>query len=154
MRARLLPLITSIGLLLATPAGAQPDGRAEEFRRLEQGWMDALAANDSLALERYLAEEFSIIGGGSTAEAPAAGRTAWLAVALRRPFPRHEVRIIDVLEAGDAVVVQAVLTGEYPPMHWIPRGGRLAFLITDTWVHRDGRWQVLARHSSLAGDGL
>jgi hypothetical protein len=49
-------------------------------------------------------------------------------------------------------VVQCVLKGDYPPMPWIPEGGTLEFLITDTWIHRDGRWQVIARHSSLPAE--
>ncbi len=145
-----LALALLAACLMGAAASAQPDPTPEEaFRQLEQGWMDALAAHDSVALERYLADGFTIIGAGSSVEDPTADRAAWLAVGLRRPFPRHDVRVLAVRQAGEAAVVQAVLSGVYPPMPWTPEGGPLTFLVTDTWVRRDERWQVLARHSSL-----
>ncbi len=120
-----------------------------QFQQLEQRWMDALANKDVAVLEATLAPGFTIIGAGSTVEDPAAGRKEWLDVGLKRPFPKHTVKMVGVTRAGDTAIVQCILTGDYPPMPWIPRGGTLQFLITDTWILQDGRWQVLARHSSL-----
>ena len=111
--------------------------------------MDALAAKDKEKLEATLAAEFSIIGAGSTLDDVVGERGPWLEVAMQRPWPKHEVRILKVTRFGEAAVVQCVLTGDYPPMPWIPEGGTLRFLTTDTWVHLDRHWQVIARHSSL-----
>ena len=110
--------------------------------------MDALADKDVAVLEQMLAHEFSIIGAGSSADAPIATRQEWLAVGLQRPFPRHAVRILSVVELPDVAVVQGIVTGATRPMPWLPEGGTLRFLITDTWVYREQRWQVVARHSS------
>ena len=132
---------------------AQTDPSLEaQFHQLEQRWMDALANKDIAVLEATLAPGFTIIGAGSTLEDPATGRQAWLDVGLKRPFPKHTVKIIGVTRAGDTAVVQCILTGDYPPMPWIPKGGTLQFLITDTWILRDKTWQVLARHSSLPAE--
>ena len=153
MQIRVLVIVATLvsGMLTATPALAdQPAITPEErFRDLELKWMDALADKDVAVLEQILAKEFTIIGAGSTLENPAATREEWLAVGLKRPFPKHTVRVVAVTQLPDVAVVQAVLTGDYPPMPWVPEGGTLNFLITDTWVYRDGRWQVAARHSSL-----
>ena len=141
--------------MLTTPGGlaAQSEPSIEEqFRRLEVRWMDALAAKDVKILEDTLAREFTIIGAGSTVGDLTSDRQQWLALSQKRPWPKHDVRIVKVTRAGDAAVVQCVLTGEYPPMPWIPKGGTLRLLTTDTWVQRDGRWQVLARHSSLPAE--
>src|SRR5688500_14816561 len=137
-----------LGLLAAVPAfaGTPPE---ERFRELELAWMDALANKDVDALEQILAKEFTIIGTGSSLEAPIATRQQWLEVGLKRPFPKHVVRVLSAHELQDAAVVHCILTADYPPMPWIPEGGTLNFLVTDTWVYRDGRWQVVARHSSL-----
>lgn len=124
-------------------------GEVEEFTRLERQWMDALAAKDEVTLERILAREFSIIGAGSTVDEPVAERGTWLQNALSRPWPKHEVTKVRVTRAGDVAVVQCLLSGDYPPRSLTPEGGRLQFLITDVWVQRDGRWQVLTRHSSV-----
>ena len=131
-------------------SAAQPGPSLEtQFHQLEQRWMDALANKDAAVLEEILAPGFTIIGAGSTLDDPATGRQQWLEVGLKRPFPKHTIKIISVTRAGDAAVVQCILTGDYPPMPWVPKGGTLQFLITDTWILRDSRWQVLARHSSL-----
>lgn len=141
-----------VGLLLLALSGqsaAPTGGDAKEFTRLERQWMDALAAKDEPALQRVLASEFSIIGAGSTVEDLTSDRASWLRVALLRPFPRHDVTNVRVTRAGDVAVVQCVLSADYPPKSLTAEGGRLQFLTTDVWVQRDGRWQVLTRHSSL-----
>lgn len=144
-------LVVLVGVF-ANGAGsaAQPEPSLEQqFHKLELRWMDALADKDVAVLEDTLAPGFTIIGAGSTLDDATTTRQQWLDVALKRPWPKHTVKIVKVTRAGDTVIVQCILTGEFPPMPWIPKGGTLQFLTTDTWVQRDGRWQVLARHSSL-----
>lgn len=156
IRARFVAAVFCIGWLATASALADDLQVApeERFRELELKWMDALADKDAGALEQLLAEEFTIIGAGSPLEDPIATREQWLEVGLARPFPRHTVRVLSVHELAHAAVVHCILTADYPPMPWIPEGGTLSFLVTDTWVYRDGRWQVVARHSSLpAGSG-
>ena len=149
--ACLAAVMLSMGLLAMGPAFASdPAASAEErFRALELKWMDALAGKDTGVLEQVLAEEFTIIGAGSPLGDPVATRRQWLDVGLKRPFPKHAVRVLSVHELGNVAVVHCILTADYPPMPWKPEGGTLDFLVTDTWVNRDGRWQVVARHSSL-----
>ena len=133
----------------ATWLRAQPGPSLEQqFHKLEVRWMDALSSKDLAVLEDTLAPGFTIIGAGSTISDTIATRQQWLDVGLKRPFPKHTVKILKVTRAGDTAIVQSILTGDYPPMPWVPQGGTLEFLITDTWVQREGKWQVLARHSS------
>jgi hypothetical protein len=124
-------MVLALTVLIATVAAASPAAETAEKR-----------------FEKTLAREFTIIGTGSSAQDPLGTRANWLDLAMKRPWPRHQVRVIKVLEAGNAAVVHAILTGDYPPMPWVPEGGTVRFLITDTWIERDGRWQVLARHST------
>ena len=151
IRTRVVAALFSSGLLAAVSAlpGASQTAPHERFRLLERKWMTALADKNVAVLQKMLAREFTIIGVGSSVEDPTSTRQQWLDVALKRPFPKHEVRVLSVHQLPQAAVVQCVLTGDYPPMPWIPQGGTLNFLVTDTWVYRDGRWQVVARHSSL-----
>lgn len=135
-----------------TATSPAPETAEKRFEQLELQWMDALAAKDAATLEKTLAREFTIVGSSSSLDDPIGTRASWLDIAMNRPWPRHQVKVVKVLEAGEAAVVHAVLSGEYPPMPWIPKGGTLKFLITDTWVKRDGRWQVLARHSTRMAD--
>jgi hypothetical protein len=151
IRAHFAAAVFSLGLLatVSALAGDPKIAPEERFRELELKWMDALANKNVNALEQILAREFTIIGAGSPLEDPIATRQQWLEVGLKRPFPKHAVRVLSVHELQGAAVVHCILTADYPPMPWIPEGGTLNFLVTDTWVNRDGRWQVVARHSSL-----
>ena len=60
------------------------------------------------------------------------------------------MQLLGVRPLGQATVVQAVLTATFPPRSITPEGGEITFLVTDTWVEREGRWQVVARHASMA----
>ena len=84
----------ALAFALLIAAGSLPAQTPEErFQQLEQGWMDALSAQDTAALERVLAAEFTIIGAGSTAAEPPGSRAVWLANAMRHRWPRHAVRV-------------------------------------------------------------
>lgn len=122
----------------------------ERFRSLEQEWMDALVAKDTVRLQQLLAAEFTIIGAGSSADDRPADRVVWLANAMRFDWPKHTVRLLGVRPLGAVTVVQAVLTATFPPRSITPEGGLVTFLVKDTWIERDGRWQVISRHASLA----
>ena len=114
--------------------------------------MDALAKKDAAKLEATLAPEFTIVGVGSTADDRVGDRAGWLRLSGRRPWPRHEVKIVKVNRLDRTAVVHCVLTAEYPPNSITAKGGLITFLVTDVWVERGGRWQVLSRHSSLPAE--
>jgi hypothetical protein len=135
---------------LAAGAQAIPAGNdVVEFTRLETQWMDALAAKDEATLQAILAPEFSIIGVGSTTDDLTTDRASWMRVGLLRPFPKHDVSNLKVTRLGDVAIVQFVLSATYPPKSLTADGGRLDFITTDVWAKRDGKWQVVSRHSSL-----
>ena len=145
---RLLPFLLS---LLSLPTMVRAQAAVDsQFLALEQAWMDALAAKDTAQLQRLLAAEFTIIGTGQSADERPATRALWLANAVRFNWPTHKVRLLGVRPLGSTTVVQAVLTATFPPRSITPEGGLLTFLVTDTWIERDGRWQVVSRHASLA----
>lgn len=140
--------------LLPTAVVAQDTATAaatveEQFHQRELAWMNALADKNAQSLEAILAPEFSIIGATSSLEDPIGTREAWLSIGLKRPFPRHEVKILNVTTVGDTAVVQAALSATYPPSPFAPEGGPVSFLVTDTWVKRGGNWQVVTRHASF-----
>jgi hypothetical protein len=122
---------------------------AEEFQRRETAWAQALANKDGAALERLLAPEFFITGGGSTVADPVGGRTEWLESVAKYPWPLHAVADVRVAAAGDTAVVKCVWSGIYPANSLTPEGGVLQLLITDVWVRQGDDWVVLARHTSL-----
>jgi ketosteroid isomerase-like protein len=125
---------------------AQPDDFAREIEQLANEWMQAVGRHDEAALERFLAAEFRLASG----EGMFVERAAWLHSALHLieggSFAYSDVQ---VRRYGDIAIMQS---------HWTQRVTRAGApwngsgLMTDVWIWRDGRWQVLARHSSLKAE--
>lgn len=116
----------------------------EQLVALEDQWMDAWRRRDREACDRILAEEFlltSSLGG------EVFNKAQWLEGAMG-PIECQSFSFdkVDVRVYGDAAVVHS----EYA-QRATARGqdwsGR--FRITDVWVKRDDRWQVVARHSTM-----
>jgi len=117
----------------------------EEIGALEHALMDAWCRKDRAALERLIGEDFQL----SSALGRRMGREPWLEAAMDRlhinwfRFEELEARAVD--PAGDVVIAHARVnqraTAEGREWHG-------TFLVTDVWVRRDARWQLVARHGS------
>ncbi len=73
-------------------------------------------------------------------------REEWLAAAMTRATNEsfhYEDFVIN--EFGDAAVVRSRMS-QQASVDGQPWDG--TFMLTDVWIRRDGRWQVVARHSS------
>jgi ketosteroid isomerase-like protein len=116
---------------------------AHDLAALERQWMEAVKLNDFAALEQILGDEYVYTATGQGRWS----RQGWLDTVAVYDLHSIEYTELDVREYGDVAVViasanlSATVAGE-------PRNGTV--LLTDTWVRRDGRWQVVARSSVLA----
>ena len=115
-----------------------------EISRREDEWMAAWLRRDMQAAAGILADEFTLTSSLSTGELMT--KAQWLAGATTT----HECKSfhfdrIDVRVYGDAALAnvwyhqQATVRGN----DWSGD-----FLMSDLWVRRSGRWQVVARHAS------
>lgn len=110
--------------------------------QLQNDWMKAWHDLDMPAIEAILAPEFTLTSARSD---QIVDRPDWIANLGRvrnESFAYSDFRI-DVF--GDAAVVRSKLTQAATV------GGERwdgTFVLTDVWVRRQGRWQVVARHSS------
>ena len=116
-----------------------------ELAELEEGWMRAMQARDGEALERLVAPGFRFTAVHLGPEPMS--REQWMGAALggyHISSFAYESMDIDVF--GDTAVIHA----RYSQMASYD-GVNLsnAFRLTDIWARRDGRWQVVARHSSV-----
>lgn len=126
----------------------------ELIRALECEWRDALCAKDVDRLRTLIHPRFVLIGTRSTGPFTL-NRDEWLDAIQKR-----ELISID-LEIQDAVVLDQVMVGTIEA-RWRVKylGGEIedCVLLTDVWVHDEGRWKVVRRHSSPApppnGKGL
>lgn len=114
-----------------------------ELVDLSQEWMRAVQEHDRERLDGILAREFSVVGAIGDL-----GREEWLErVAGPYAIEDFTYEEIDVEVYGDT----AVLTSRYRQTARLDgRDLSGSYLVTDVWVRRDGRWQVVRRHATPA----
>ncbi|HEX6183253.1 MAG TPA: nuclear transport factor 2 family protein [Pyrinomonadaceae bacterium] len=139
--------VTSCGVLLARPAQQPTLSRAEEeVRRLERQWLDAYEQNDAEAMERIVADDFTItFPNGAMQTKPQL--MAMIKAPRRAGQPRMKFHTEGVQSRayGDTVILIGRVVSEYE------RDGKTVkeqSRYTDTYVRRGGRWQVVASHLS------
>ena len=114
----------------------------QELVALEREWMDAVRRKDTETLERIVGTDYVYAASGQGRWS----RQRWMETVRIYDIDRFEFADVDVRPYGDVAVVlsdyrqDATVAGER-------RSGD--FLLTDVWVRRDGRWQVVARSSIL-----
>ena len=121
--------------------------RAEEdVRKLEREWLDAYEKNDPVAMERIVADDFSItFPNGAMQTKPQL--MSMIKAPRRAGQPRMKFYTDGVRSRayGDTVILTGRVTTEYE------RDGKTVkeqSRYTDTYVRRGGRWQVVASHLS------
>jgi ketosteroid isomerase-like protein len=113
-----------------------------ELVELEHEWMECVQQRDLARLATILADDYTYCATGHGRLT----RQDWLDTLP--VYDLHTFSLVDpqVRIYGDVavVVVQMPMTAT---VRGAARNGEA--LITDTWVRRDGRWQVVARSSTL-----
>jgi len=134
-------------LLVAGEAAAHQQGASEqEVRKLEREWLDAYEKKDAEAMERIVAEGFTItFPNGSVQTREQLMRM--IRAPRRGPAPKFYTEDVQSRAYGDSVVI---LTGRVVAEFPQPDGkkAREVSRYTDTYVRLGGRWQVVASHLS------
>ena len=121
-----------------TPQGTSIE---ETIRHRAQEWMEAGKRRDAGVLDQLLADEFVLVAARGVID-----RAAWLHAALHeievRAFRYEDPR---VRAYGEVAVM---LSSWHQEATMAGREWSGDFRLTDTWVWRDGRWQVVLRHST------
>ena len=117
----------------------------EELGRLEEEWMAAMQARDRDRLEELVAPEFQFTA--VHIDPDPMSREAWIGAAMGGyTIASFYYDSKDVVIAGDTGVIHA----RYSQIaSFDGRDLSSMFRLTDVWARRDGRWQVVARHSSV-----
>ena len=116
----------------------------QELTRLQHEWMDAVKRRDIDFLEQLLGHEFVLITSRPGIETRT--RQQYLDVTRDRyTLESFEYVELDVHTYGDFGFARS----RYSQRGWMDDKQRnQAFLMTDVWVRRNGRWQVVSRHIS------
>jgi len=122
--------------------GTKRQTAEDEILRLANEWMDAVRHKNVETLESLVAREYML-------QAPGIGRMPrdqWLAAISVYDIQSFEFSDVQVHIYGDT----AVMRSRYTQKATYQGGDRSGeFLVTDVWVRRDGRWQVVTRHTSV-----
>ena len=114
----------------------------EEVRAQFAAWVDAIMRRDVAAAEQILGEEYALMANG-IGTMP---RAQWLALLPDYVVHSWEFSDVTLHVYGETALMRsrcalsATVAGK-------DRSGDM--LMTDVWVKRGGRWQVVARHTSF-----
>ena len=123
--------------------GDQARSAEAEVERAARAWMDAAFRRDLDACARVLADEFTMV----TNRGSHIDKAQWLHNMGQRVGGDEPPRFLDVRVRvyGDAALMtsRTLLRATFDGKDW---SGEL--YLTDVWVRRDGRWQLVRRHAS------
>jgi hypothetical protein len=125
------------------------DKNREVIEALEREWVDALCSRDMERLRALVHPDFVLIGTRATG-AFDMGRSEWLDAIQRRDIDTIE------LDVRDATTLDNVMVGTVLAKWRVKYLGRViedCVILTDVWVHDEGRWQAIRRHSTPAPAG-
>lgn len=145
-------ILLSFGFLLVgacspyrSPAAspASESSLMAEITAAEHAWARGVVEADTIALARLLAPEFVLVGPDPTE--PPFPRAAWMTNVGSRRVYADSVVIDSLRVTGTADSAVATLHYWWRP---IVNGQRMPpdpTRLRDTWVRREGRWQVVER---------
>ena len=135
----------------ALVALARPDAQTAEIAQLEKKWGEAFVSRDFAFIDSIVAPEYRLVVAAPDGSFDVTPRAVWMANA--RAFKHHAftVETVDVNRAGDTAVASA--RGLWTVTMRLGAPPRpIRFFVTDTWVRRDGTWQVIHRYSHRLDD--
>lgn len=141
-------LLVTLCTALPAQQGQQPTlTKAEdEVRKLERAWLDAYEQSNAEAMERIVADDFTItFPNGSIQTKPQLMNMIKSPRRGTRPKMRFYTEEVQSRAYGDTVILIGRVITEFE------RDGKAVkeqSRYTDTYVKRNGRWQVVASHLS------
>ena len=141
----LLFLAAIAGAMAAPPAGDPATVAA--IASLETRWGEAFVKRDFGFIDSIIAPEYALSGTTLAGDIAMMRREDWMKNAQLWVHEGFDARVVDVATIGDTAVatVEGLWTVKRDPNQ---AAERVRFVVTDTWVRRNGRWQVVWRYSN------
>ena len=147
MKVRLLILLAILTMACAAHGQANKElsKSEQEVRKLERAWLDAYEKRDVEAMNAIVGDDFTItFADGSMQTKPQ------IIESLRRPRGSSSKFVTEGVQSrvyGDTVILIGLVISEWK-QNDKPITNRSRY--TDTYVKRNGKWQVVASHLSNA----
>lgn len=116
----------------------------DELVALEQEWVRAIADNDMDQLERIVGQEYTLAANNFPGGRTRFSRQEWMATVPLYEVHSYAFSNVVVHDYEDVAVVLAELELRATVRGEDRSGG---FTVTDVWVKRDERWEVVTRSS-------
>ena len=141
MKFRVFVLIAGLSISAIYAAYAQKTGTAEAegyIKESERQWAESVVTGDTAIVERIVADDFV----GVDPDGNFFDKAKELSDTRESPkdFVSNHLDEVKVRLYGDAAVAQGIES-------WVRRSGaplRGRWVWTDTWIKRNGKWQVVA----------
>lgn len=117
-----------------------------EIEQAHAAWMAAAVRGDQEVCEQHVANEFTMVVRGTEF-----GRAQW----MRNLQSGRELEPIQRFAQRVLVYGDAAMMTQRTIRHYILDGieRTVESYVTDIWVRRDGRWQVVRRHTAPVSPG-
>ena len=136
LAATTLPAIQAIGQ-------GQPE---QEVKKVERQWLDAYEKHDAAAMDKIVANDWTgTFPDGSVQTKESVMKLVMHPRPPEMPGPKFSSEDVKAKVYGDTVILTGRIITEWPS------GSRQQARYTDTYVKRNGAWQVVASH--MSGDG-
>ena len=142
----LLILLTTAAYTASAQKTTTPKEAEQDVRRLERSWLDAYEKRDAAAMSAIVADDFTITFPDGSIQTK-----QQVVDSIKQPGgPAMKFRTENVQSRvyGDTVILIGLVVSEWK------QGDQLMSdrsRYTDTYVRRNGKWQVVASHLSAAG---
>lgn len=139
-----LTLALATSAPIATPT-LNPQA-VQQISQLEQKWGEAFVKRDFGFIERVVAPEYKLSLVSDDGVVTLVDRATWMRNTRAWEHRGFELRMVHVTTAGLTAVATVQGLWTVKKDDGLPAQA-LRFLVTDTWVKRNGRWQVIWRYS-------
>ena len=123
---------------------------ATELLELEHAWARAFQSQDRDFLENLLAAEFRLTFANDVRVPRAISREEWFVALDRMTFGSYEITSSEEISFANTGVLDMHV--RFDGWHLNGRLRSAEEVVTDVFVRRDGRWQVVSRISESVGE--
>lgn len=140
-------VIRAVMVIVCFGGATAQENAAEAVRKLERAWLDAYEHHDAKAMDEIVADDFTITFPDGSMQTKAQIMTS-----LKSPRPaagpsiKFHTEQVQARAYGDTVVLVGMVATEYRREGTTISETKQRY--TDTYVRRNGRWQVVASHLS------
>lgn len=129
---------------------ASGTGAETKLLNLEDEWLSAVTEKNKTSLARILGADFTYLD--ARAGATAISKNDYISFVTRAQGGNYKLDKSNVRLYADTAIIELKFVRSGAPKSEVERAanGEEALLTTDVWVRRNGVWEAVARHTSLA----